>query len=76
MIFEKNDLVNEFEEREKTLRLSMREKDKQSTEQRNRLTKKGDQLAKDLAEMQAKSGESEFKLLQLTRDLSGLTKQN
>lgn len=32
MIFEKNDLVNEFEEREKTLRLSMREKDKQSTE--------------------------------------------
>jgi hypothetical protein len=32
MIFEKNDLVNEFEEREKALRLSMRDKEKQSSE--------------------------------------------
>lgn len=56
MIFEKNDLVTDFEEREKTLRLSIREKEKQFNEERNRLTKKGEQLAKNLTDMQAKIG--------------------
>lgn len=40
MIFAKNDSVTEFEEREKTLRLTIREKEKQLTDERNRLAKK------------------------------------
>jgi hypothetical protein len=56
MIFEKNDLVTDFEEREKMLRLSIREKEKLFNEERNKLTKKAEQLAKDLADMQAKAG--------------------
>jgi hypothetical protein len=44
MIFEKNDLVTEFEEREKTLRAGLREKERLFQEERNKLQKKVDQL--------------------------------
>lgn len=45
MIFEKNDLVTDFEEREKTLRAGLREKERLFQEERSKLQKKVDQLA-------------------------------
>jgi hypothetical protein len=71
MIYSKNDLVTEFEEREKTLRLSIREKEKQFTEEKNKLNKKNDQISKDLADLQAKLGENDLKIFELTKEANG-----
>ena len=64
MIFEKNDLVNDFEEREKTLRLSIKEKQKQFNEEKNKLIKKNEYLAKELLQLQAKLAESDKRLIE------------
>ena len=64
MIFQKNDLVNDFEEREKTLRLTMKEKQKQFNEEKNKLIKKNENLSKELLEIQAKLSDNDKKLLE------------
>ena len=64
MIFQKNDLVNDFEEREKTLRLTMKEKQKQFNEEKNKLIKKNENLSKELLQIQAKLADNDKKLLE------------
>jgi hypothetical protein len=46
MIYEKNNLVDSFEERERNLRLGFKEKEKTFTDEKNRLAKRLESLTR------------------------------
>lgn len=55
-------MVTQFQEREKNLRFGFKEKEKQFAEERNKLTKKIQQLTKDSTDNQNINNERETKI--------------
>ena len=72
MMYEKNDSISQFEEIEKTLRLGLKEKEKQFAEEKARLTKRIDQLVKECDQAKTLGLDNETMYAELEGTLSSV----